>query len=123
MQNMFVLCHGEDEVINTDADEADAQAGARPWDPPLSERGKQQAWRVGRKIMLEDWNVTRVVVSPFLRCVQTAVEVITGLSTMPSDVQMWDHGDHGWPSSVSSIKVRACLKLVVFAPSLSKRKL
>ncbi|KAG0556496.1 hypothetical protein M758_11G056600 [Ceratodon purpureus] len=84
VQNLFVLCHGE-QVRYVDTQNGAAK-GVRPWDPPLTERGKLQAWRVGRAIRMEDWNVTRVVVSPSLRCVQTAVEVIAGLCMMPSSV-------------------------------------
>jgi len=87
VQNLFVLCHGE-QVSNVSYVDT-----KRPWDPPLTARGKLQAWRVGRKILLEDWNVTRIVVSPLLRCVQTAIEVIAGLSMLPSSY------------GVSSIKV------------------
>jgi hypothetical protein len=68
VQNLFVLCHGE---------YVKPQKGSeRPWDPPLTERGKLQ----------EDWNITRVVMSPSLRCVQSAVEVIAGMCMMPSTV-------------------------------------
>jgi hypothetical protein len=78
VQNLFVLCHGE---------YVKPQKGSeRPWDPPLTERGKLQAWRVGRTIRQEDWNITRVVMSPSLRCVQSAVEVIAGMCMMPSTV-------------------------------------
>lgn len=95
VQNLFVLCHGE-QVSNVSFVDA-----KRPWDPPLTARGKLQAWRVGRKILLEDWNVTRVVVSPLLRCVQTAVEVIAGLSMLPPSAHPRTEPSYG----VSSIKV------------------
>lgn len=95
MQNLFVLCHGEQVKYLDDA--------ARPWDPPLTERGKMEAWRVGREIRLEDWNVTRVVTSPFLRCVQTAVEVIAGLCLLPQSVEVRESGN-GSSAPVSTIK-------------------
>jgi hypothetical protein len=99
VQNLFVLCHGEQVKY------MDAQSGAaRPWDPALTEKGKMQAWRVGRKIRLEDWNVTRLVTSPFLRCVQTAVEVIAGLCLLPQSVEGSESGN-GSPAPVSTIKV------------------
>jgi hypothetical protein len=78
VQNLFVLRHGEEEAVSSDSE--------RPWDPPLSERGKLQAWRVGRDLRLDDWNITRIVMSPFLRCVQTAAEVIAGLCLLPSSL-------------------------------------
>jgi phosphohistidine phosphatase SixA len=79
VQNLFVMCHGEHVEYK---DIQPSGLALRPWDPPLTEGGKLQAWRVGRIIRLEDWNVTRVVVSPFLRCVQTAAEVIAGFSSV-----------------------------------------
>lgn len=82
----------------------DAQSGAaRPWDPALTEKGKMQAWRAGRKIRLEDWNVTRIVTSPFLRCVQTAVEVIAGFCLLPQSVEGSESGN-GSPAPVLTIK-------------------
>jgi len=103
VQNLFVLCHGE-QVKYVDSQSGAAKGALRPWDPPLTERGKLQAWKVGREIKLEDWNVTRVVMSPFLRCVQTAVEVIAGLSMLPSSVdhQVCERGNDS--PYVSTIK-------------------
>lgn len=97
MQNLFVLCHGE---------AVDSHTTERPWDPPLTDRGKLQAWRVGRNLRMEDWNITRVVMSPFLRCVQTAAEVIAGLCLLPSSVESHkqDLGANGSPP-LSSLKV------------------
>jgi len=79
VQNLFVLRHGE-------AGGGDDGEGVS-WDPPLTNRGKLQAWRVGRNLRMEDWNITRVVMSPFLRCVQTAAEVIAGLCLLPSSLE------------------------------------
>lgn len=103
VQNLFVLCHGE-HVKNVDIQSGAAKVASPPWDPPLTERGKLQARRVGREIRLEDWNVTRVVMSPFLRCVQTAVEVIAGLSSVDDP-----ESGNGSPDN-STIKVWFCYK-------------
>ena len=109
------MCHGE-HVEYRDVHGVENQAGSgatlRPWDPPLSERGKLQAWRVGRIIRLEDWNVTRVVVSPFLRCVQTAAEVIAGLSLQMPSSSVTAAARESLPSpNTSSIKV--CFNKVI----------
>ncbi|KAL2612679.1 hypothetical protein R1flu_024371 [Riccia fluitans] len=81
MQNLFVMRHGE---RMDDADEVWAETAPRPWDPPLTEKGKYQAFVVGKRLKREGWNITRVLVSPFLRCVQTAAEVITALCLVDS---------------------------------------
>ncbi|KAG6544246.1 hypothetical protein Mapa_014349 [Marchantia paleacea] len=81
MQNLFVMRHGE---RRDDADELWVESAPRPWDPPLTEKGKYQAWIVGKRLRKEGWNITRVLVSPFLRCVQTAAEVITALCLVDS---------------------------------------
>ena len=99
VQNLFVLCHGEQ--VNYVDGQSGAAKGMRPWDSPLTERGKLQARRVGREIRLEDWNVTRVVMAPSLRCVQTAVEVISGMCMLPSSVNDCSNGSP-W---ISTIKV------------------
>lgn len=39
---------------------------------------------MGKRLRKEGWNITRVLVSPFLRCVQTAAEVITALCLVDS---------------------------------------
>ena len=107
VQNIFVLRHGEALTGN--------DSGARPWDPPLSDRGKLQAWRVGRNFRMDEWNITRVVISPFLRCVQTAAEVIAGLCLLPSSVEVCDKGRTIAPNpSCCSIKVHSPYSLLSF---------
>lgn len=74
VQNLFVMRHGE-RMDNYDPDWI--LSAPRPWDPPLTDRGKPQARETGKR--LRDWNITRVICSPFLRCIQTAAEVVTAL--------------------------------------------
>lgn len=80
-QNLFVMRHGERLDA---ADPTWIPTAARPWDPPLTETGKLQALAVGQKFRSEGMVITRVLVSPFLRCVQTAAEVIKGMSSVDS---------------------------------------
>ncbi|XP_057873818.2 uncharacterized protein LOC131079794 [Cryptomeria japonica] len=68
--------HGE-RMDNYDPQWAESEP--RPWDPPLTDDGKLQAWRTGQKLRREGGNITRVFCSPFLHCVQTAAEVVTAL--------------------------------------------
>ncbi|KJE94406.1 hypothetical protein CAOG_05049 [Capsaspora owczarzaki ATCC 30864] len=53
-------------------------AAARPWDPPVSEHGLRQARHTGSR--LARYPVARVFTSPFLRCMQTAAEIVAGMA-------------------------------------------
>ncbi|KAF9594687.1 hypothetical protein IFM89_034370 [Coptis chinensis] len=55
----------------------------RPWDPPLSDVGKARAFSIGKQFK-DNLSVPihRVIVSPFLRCVQTASQIVSALSTV-----------------------------------------
>lgn len=70
------MIHGEqpDEV------DSPMNAKASPWESPITEDGKRQSWAVGRRLRLEEWEISRIIVSPSLRCVQTAAAVFDGLS-------------------------------------------
>jgi phosphohistidine phosphatase SixA len=61
----------------------------RPWDPPLSDAGLLRASTVGKRIRsaaaADGWAVHRVLVSPFLRCRQTAARAIAALCAVPDD--------------------------------------
>lgn len=59
---------------------------ARPWDPPLADPGKVRAFCTGRNHLSQlGFPIHRVLVSPFLRCVQTASEVISALCAIDND--------------------------------------
>lgn len=77
VQNVIVMRHG-DRLDN--ADPLWISSAERPWDPPLTEGGKIRAWNTGKKLRKNPgFKIDRVFVSPFLRCIQTANEVITAL--------------------------------------------
>jgi phosphohistidine phosphatase SixA len=76
VQNLFVMRHGE---RMDDAEPSWVAEAARPWDPPLTEKGHLQAQEKGKKLRSEGFLVTRILVSPFLRCVQTTAGVIKGM--------------------------------------------
>lgn len=84
MQHLFVMRHGD---RMDDADRNWVLTAPRPWDPPLTELGKWRARDVGRRLRREGWNITRVVCSPFLRCVQTASEAITALCALDTSTE------------------------------------
>ena len=54
-----------------------AATAARPEDPPLSESGRREAWRIGRRLAAEP--VAHVFASPFLRAVETGCAVAEAL--------------------------------------------
>jgi len=74
-QTLFVLRHGD----RWD----DANPGwvdSRMWDPPLTERGWQRAEETGKKFRTkENVVIKRILVSPFLRCVQTCAGFLKGM--------------------------------------------
>ncbi|KAE8721114.1 hypothetical protein F3Y22_tig00016725pilonHSYRG00011 [Hibiscus syriacus] len=63
------------------------QTAARPWDPPLIDNSLARAFKAGRilRTLLPFPIHHRVFVSPFLRCVQTASEVVSALCTVDVD--------------------------------------
>lgn len=70
VQNLYVMRHAE--VVEWQVD--------RWWDPPLSENGKLQAWKKGKELRKQSHiNISRVICSPFLRCVETAAQVVAAL--------------------------------------------
>lgn len=77
-QNVLVMRHGDrmDNFVESWLREA-----ARPWDPPLYEAGRERASRTGMELRTQlGFPIDRVVVSPFVRCVETASEVVSALS-------------------------------------------
>ncbi|KAL0373440.1 UNVERIFIED_CONTAM: hypothetical protein Sradi_3259700 [Sesamum radiatum] len=76
-QNVVVMRHGDrlDNFVPLWAASA-----PRPWDPPLVEDGKVRAFGTGEKFRKQlGFPIHRVFVSPFLRCLQTAAEVVSAL--------------------------------------------
>ncbi|CAK9319210.1 unnamed protein product [Citrullus colocynthis] len=77
-QNVVVMRHG-DRFDNFDS--SWSATAARPWDPPLYKDGLVRAFDTGRTFLnLLPFPFHRVFVSPFLRCVQTAAQVLQALS-------------------------------------------
>ncbi|XP_071723517.1 uncharacterized protein [Rutidosis leptorrhynchoides] len=76
-QNVVVMRHG-DRIDNFQP--LWVAKGPRPWDPPLVEEGLSRAHTTGHKLRTRlGFPIHRVFVSPFLRCIQTAREVVTAL--------------------------------------------
>ncbi|XP_027336550.1 uncharacterized protein LOC113850279 [Abrus precatorius] len=82
-QNVVVMRHG-DRMDNFEP--LWVSTAPRPWDPPLVQQGRVRAFCTGRKFRNNlQFPIHRVFVSPFLRCVQTAAEVVTALSAVADD--------------------------------------
>ena len=84
VQKLFVMRHGER------LDDADPSwvgiPGVRTWDPPLTARGMEQAMEVGQRLRSEGVEIRRILVSPFLRCVQTTAGFIKGMYPEGTDI-------------------------------------
>eukprot|EP00271_Cylindrocystis_brebissonii_P013086 TRINITY_DN32667_c0_g1_i1.p1 TRINITY_DN32667_c0_g1~~TRINITY_DN32667_c0_g1_i1.p1 ORF type:complete len:447 (-),score=72.26 TRINITY_DN32667_c0_g1_i1:265-1605(-) len=80
-QHVFCMRHGERLDV---VDPTWAVKAQRPWDPPLTDWGKWQSFQVGARLRAEGYGVTRIVCSPYLRCLQTAVEVARALAGEPA---------------------------------------
>ncbi|CAI5492823.1 unnamed protein product [Closterium sp. Naga37s-1] len=78
-QHVFVMHHGE-RADAADPLWARREGAERAWDPPLSEWGKYQAYEVSMRLRQEGWGVTRIVCAPYLRCVETALELLLALT-------------------------------------------
>lgn len=82
----------------------------RPWDPPLTDAGLLRAWTVGKRIRAaaatDGWAVHRVLVSPFLRCRQTAARAVAALCAVPDDAALLaTDGTANVPLDTSRVKV------------------
>ncbi|RLN39774.1 hypothetical protein C2845_PM01G00120 [Panicum miliaceum] len=89
MQRVVVMRHGD----RLDQAEPIWPANKpRPWDPPLTDAGLLRAWTVGKRIRAaaaaDGWAVHRVLVSPFLRCRQTAARAVAALCAVPDDAAL-----------------------------------
>ncbi|KAL1818677.1 hypothetical protein ACET3Z_013546 [Daucus carota] len=82
-QNIVVMRHG-DRIDNFDP--SWAINAERKWDPPLIEAGKTRAFNTGRKLRENlGFPIHRIFASPFLRCLQTAAGVLSGLCSNYGD--------------------------------------
>ncbi|XP_054783239.1 uncharacterized protein LOC129290478 [Prosopis cineraria] len=82
-QNVVVMRHGE-RMDNFEP--LWASTASRPWDPPLFRDGWIRAQETGRTLRKSlGFPIHRVFVSPFLRCIQTASEVVTALCAVHDD--------------------------------------
>ncbi|KAE9611229.1 hypothetical protein Lal_00012006 [Lupinus albus] len=100
-QNVIVMRHG-DRIDNIEP--LWVSTATRPWDPPLVEAGRVRAFVTGRKFRQTlSYPIHRVLLSPFLRCVQTATEVVTALSAVQDDPNVLT--SDGVPIDPSNLKV------------------
>ncbi|KAI4356674.1 hypothetical protein L6164_000679 [Bauhinia variegata] len=85
-QNVIVMRHG-DRMDNFEP--LWVSTAARPWDPPLFHEGRVRAFGTGRKFRNTlGFPIHRVFVSPFLRCVETAKEVVSALCAFNDDPEV-----------------------------------
>lgn len=91
-QNITMMRHGDriDYFVESWRSEA-----ARPWDPNLIPEGHTRALFTGKKLITQlGYPIHRVFTSPFLRCVETASGVVSGLyADNHNGNQTWNHTD------------------------------
>ncbi|GLI68835.1 hypothetical protein VaNZ11_013378 [Volvox africanus] len=73
-QNVYCMRHGHRQDEEEDVWHISA---ARPWDPPLSAKGRQQAREAATQFKSK--NIDYVFTSPFVRCLQTSAEIVDEL--------------------------------------------
>ncbi|KAI5430448.1 hypothetical protein KIW84_034869, partial [Lathyrus oleraceus] len=79
-QNVIVMRHSE-RLDNVEP--LWISTATRPWDSPLTQPGRVLAFKTGQGIRKNlGFPIHRLFVSPFLRCVQTAAEIVIALSTV-----------------------------------------
>lgn len=111
-QNVVVMRHG-DRIDNFEP--LWISTATRPWDPPLVEQGRVRAFCTGRKFRNHlGFQLHRVFVSPFLRCVQTAAEVVSALSALRDDPAVLTAGS--LPIDPSKLKVSKSPFLFLLVP-------
>lgn len=82
-QHVVVMRHGE---RRDNVEPLWAARASRRWDPPLTDDGKAYAFKEGRHFLGRyNFSINRVIVSPFLRCLQTANEVVSALRAVDYD--------------------------------------
>ncbi|ONI22358.1 hypothetical protein PRUPE_2G124000 [Prunus persica] len=102
-QNVVVMRHG-DRIDNFEP--LWVSQAARPWDPPLVQAGKDRAFCTGTKLRSDlGFQINRVFVSPFIRCVETAVQVVTALSASEHPTLSKYESDQPLPVDPSKLKV------------------
>ncbi|XP_010524426.1 PREDICTED: uncharacterized protein LOC104802488 [Tarenaya hassleriana] len=105
-QRVIVMRHG-DQIDNFEP--LWVSTAARPWDPPLVQDGLIRAFRTGQRIRSQTgFPVHRVFVSPFLRCIQTASEVVAALSAVDVDPNAMSSKD---VDSIDQSKLKVAIEL------------
>ncbi|KAF8031199.1 hypothetical protein BT93_D0412 [Corymbia citriodora subsp. variegata] len=105
-QHVLVMRHGDRS--DDSVDQSWWMRVPRPWDAPLAAAGQIRALETGKKLQAQlRFPIHRVITSPFRRCIETAQELIAGLSKMDGDaanVVAAEDGD-STDSPTSRIKV------------------
>ncbi|KAF7849192.1 hypothetical protein BT93_L1093 [Corymbia citriodora subsp. variegata] len=105
-QHVLVMRHGDRS--DDSVDQSWWMRVPRPWDAPLAAAGQIRALETGKKLQAQlRFPIHRVITSPFRRCIETAQELIAGLSKMDGDAANVVAGEDGdsTDSPTSRIKV------------------
>ncbi|KAL1190917.1 hypothetical protein V5N11_025657 [Cardamine amara subsp. amara] len=104
-QNILMMRHGD--RIDT-IEPLWLRTAARPWDPPLVHDGMVRAFQTGQRIRSQiQFPIHRVFVSPFIRCIQTASQVVAALSAVDFDPNATPSKDI---ISIDKSKLKICIE-------------
>jgi broad specificity phosphatase PhoE len=73
-QLLVIMRHGHRQ---DEQDQSWTKTAERPWDPPLSTKGRSQAKEVAYAV--RELGIEHIITSPFLRCLQTSAEIVSTL--------------------------------------------
>uniref|UniRef100_A0A0D9VN88 Phosphoglycerate mutase family protein n=1 Tax=Leersia perrieri TaxID=77586 RepID=A0A0D9VN88_9ORYZ len=122
-QRVVVMRHG-DRIDH--AEPLWAASNPRPWDPPLIDAGLLRAWTVGKRIRAaaaaDGFRIHRVLVSPFLRCLQTAAQAAAALCALPDHLALHTSANVSIEYGLSEMMNAQAMGLVVsqVAPTIDK---
>lgn len=93
VETVWVARHGQ----RADVDPGWADDADRVHDPPLTDHGRWEAWRLGRRLDATGVAFDAVYASPFLRCVETADEICRELDcTFSLEPGLGEHRNADW---------------------------
>jgi broad specificity phosphatase PhoE len=73
-QLLVIMRHGHRQ---DEQDQTWTETAERPWDPPLSTKGRSQAKEAA--YAMRELGIEHIITSPFVRCLQTSAEIVSTL--------------------------------------------
>ena len=107
LETVWAVRHGERADV---ADPSWADRADRVHDPPLTDFGRWQAWRVGRRLSATGVPFDAVYASPFLRAVETADEICREIDrSVRLEPGLGEHRNPAWFDAEPTLLPEAAL--------------